>query len=152
VLQRRLAPLRLGEGQPAGADGVVQLVLGRVDVVGPGPWLRPEVARVARAAAELEADQVILLVIVRAAGRAVLPQLPQLQLVRVAGRGPHRLRPAAHADRRADRRLRDVGVQHARRPHRVGEEGRPLAAAAARPEDGDREHERGDGEQLERTP
>ena len=61
VLERRLAPLRLGERERPGADSVVQLVLDLVDRCGARVRLGPEVARIGRVAAELEADQVVLL-------------------------------------------------------------------------------------------
>jgi hypothetical protein len=61
VLQRRLAPLGLVERQVARADLAVQLVLDCVHLGRARVRLRPEIARVDRMAAQLEADQVIFL-------------------------------------------------------------------------------------------
>ena len=72
VLERRLAPLRLGERERPRADAVVELVLDLVDGRRARVGLRPEVARVGRVAAQLEADQVVLLERRRRAAQAVL--------------------------------------------------------------------------------
>ena len=63
VLQARLAPPPFGEADLARADLPVQLVLDPVHLLGVRPRLRPEVPRVGRVAAELERDQVVLLVL-----------------------------------------------------------------------------------------
>jgi hypothetical protein len=92
-------------------------------------------------AAELEADQVVLLEAAERSAQPVLAQLPHLQLVRVRRRRADRPRPAAHADRVADRRLRDGRVERARRARPVRTDSRRLAAMrAAR----DREKEHGE--------
>ena len=62
VLELRLLRLRVGERERAGADLRVQLVLDPVDGARARIRLRPEVARVGRVAAQLERDQVVLLV------------------------------------------------------------------------------------------
>src|SRR5712691_10952436 len=111
VLDLGLAALSRREAQPAGADLRVEIVLDRVDVVGTGTRLRPEIARVGRRAAELEADEVVLLVGMRAAALAVRAHLPELELTRVARGRPDRPCPARDADRPADRRLGHVGVE-----------------------------------------
>src|SRR5579884_3076322 len=103
VLERGLAPLRVREREPATADLRVQLVLDPVDLARARIRLRPEVARVGRMAAELEADQMILLVVVRRARPAVLAHLHELQRAGVARRRPDGLRPALPADGRPDR-------------------------------------------------
>ena len=66
-LELGLAALALGQADLARADLGVQVVLDRVDLVGPRPALGPEVLRVVRRAAELERDEVILLVVGRPA-------------------------------------------------------------------------------------
>jgi hypothetical protein len=124
VLELRLLQLRLGERQLARADARVQVVLDPVD--GRRPWirLRPEVARIRRIAAELETDQVVLLVCGRRAVLVVHPHLLALERVRVVDGRTDRARPAALADRRADRRLRHRGIQHARRADGIGDDRR----------------------------
>src|SRR6516165_3048428 len=62
MLEIRLLLLRLGKRERAVADLGVELVLDLVDLRRARVRLRPEVARVGGIAAELEADQVILLV------------------------------------------------------------------------------------------
>ncbi len=122
VLQRRLFFLRLRQRQRTVTDLRVQLVLDPIDLCRARVRLRPEIARVGRIAANLEADQVILLVRRRRAVQSVRAHLRQLQLVRVVDRRTNRRRPAAYADGRADRRLRDVRVENARhaRQHAPG--------------------------------
>ena len=61
VLERGLAALRVGERERPRAHTVVQVVLDLVDRGGARVRLRPEVARIDRVAAQLEADQVVLL-------------------------------------------------------------------------------------------
>ena len=61
VLERRLAPLCLGERQRPRADAAVELVLDPVDRRRARVRLRPQVARIGGVAAQLEADQVVLL-------------------------------------------------------------------------------------------
>jgi len=106
------------------ADLAIQLVLDPVHLLCVRPRLGPEVARVGRVATELERDQMILLVAGRAAPDAVLAHLPDLQVVGVVGRRPDRARPAAHADRRPDRRLGDIGVDDAGRARPAGKQAR----------------------------
>jgi hypothetical protein len=62
VLQLGDLALSVGETERAVADARVEVVLGRVDLLGARARFRPEVARVGRMTAELEADQMILLV------------------------------------------------------------------------------------------
>jgi len=57
MLERGLLLLRVVERERAGADLGVELVLDLVDRGGAGVRLRPEVARIGRVAAELEAQQ-----------------------------------------------------------------------------------------------
>jgi hypothetical protein len=146
VLESRLCALRLGQGQLALADLVVELVLDLVDLGRARVRLGPEVPRVGRVSAELEADQVILLVVRRRAGESVQRHLLELELRRVARGRADRPRPAVHADRAPDRRLRDVGVERPRRQRRVCEDGRPVglvvAAACQRREEQRRDDER----------
>src|SRR5436309_1534987 len=108
MLQSRLAALRLREAELPRAHGAVQLVLDLVHLRRPRVALGPQVARVARVTAELEADQVILLEVAQPTAERVRADLPLLERVRVVDRRADRPRPAAAADRRADRRLRDV--------------------------------------------
>jgi hypothetical protein len=61
VLELRLPSLCLREGQPARAHLGVELILDPVDVRSPRIRLGPKVAGIRRVAAELEADQVVLL-------------------------------------------------------------------------------------------
>src|SRR5215218_10030876 len=112
MLQRRLAPLRLRERQAAAADGLVQLVLDLVDLRRTRIWLRPQVARISRVPAELEADQMVLLERGRRPAQAVLAQALALEVVGVGDGRADGARPAAPADRRANRRLSHAGVQH----------------------------------------
>src|SRR5690348_9368820 len=99
VLQVVLALLRLRERELSRADLRVQLVLGLVHLGGARVRLGPEVARVGGIAAELETDQVVLLIVRQRARLAVLPHLLPLQVVRVVGRRADRPRPALAADR-----------------------------------------------------
>jgi hypothetical protein len=124
VLEGGLCTLRLGQGQLALADLVVELVLELVDLGCAGVRLRPEVPRIGRVSAELEADEVILLVVGRRTGEAVQRHLLELELGRVARGRADRPRPTVHADRALDRRLRHVRVERARRQGRVREDGR----------------------------
>src|SRR5439155_27234383 len=94
VFQLRFLQLSPFEGQLPGTDLGVELVLGRVHLGGAGIRLRPEVARIGGMTAELEADQVVLLVIVQGAADAVFTHLFPFQVVRVRGRRPSRLRPS----------------------------------------------------------
>src|SRR6185437_9908729 len=88
VLDGVLALLRLGEGQLPVADLGVELVLDLIHLRRARVRLGPEVARVGRAAAHLEADQVVLLVVRHRAHLAVLPHLLALERVRVRHRRP----------------------------------------------------------------
>jgi hypothetical protein len=133
VLEGRLCALGLGQGQLALADLVVELVLDLVDLGCARVRLGPEVPRVGRVAAELEADQMILLVVRRRAGEAVQRHLLELELRRVARRRADRSRPAVHADRAADRRLRDVGVERPRRQGGARKDGRHVCLVLAEP-------------------
>ena len=90
----RLPPLPFGEGDLARADLRRSARSRSCRLLGVRVGLGPEVARVGRVATELELDQVVLLVVGRAAAHAVLAHLPDLQLVRVLGRRPDRARPA----------------------------------------------------------
>src|SRR5205085_9304077 len=63
VLERGVLPLGVGGRHPAGANGSVELVLDLVDVGRTRIRLRPEVARIGRVPAELETEQVVLLVV-----------------------------------------------------------------------------------------
>src|SRR5262245_11686676 len=142
VLELRLAALGLGQGQVPGADLVVELVLDLVDVRRARVGLGPQVASVGRMPAELEADEVVLLVARQAAVEAVLDQLLPLQPGRVVGGRPDRTRPPVDADRLPDGRLRDIGIEHAgrERPARAHDE------RVVRPPltHGDRDHEERD--------
>ena len=75
--------LGVGERQPAAADLGVQLVLDLVDLCRARIRLGPEVARVGRVPAELEADQMILLVGRRRPAQPVLAKPLLLQVIRV---------------------------------------------------------------------
>src|SRR3954471_21012522 len=108
MLERGLTTLRLGEAQLAAAHLRVQLVLLAVDDDSARLRLGPEVARVGRVAAELEADQVILLVRRRRPAQPVLTEPSTLEVIRVGNGRPDRACPAAPADRRSDRRRGDV--------------------------------------------
>src|SRR6266511_5833567 len=114
VLERRLASLGLLEAHPARADGGIQLVLRLIHFPCPLDRLRPEVARVGRVAAELEADQMVLLVVGGGAAAPIRLHLLDLELARVARWRPDRPRPALTTDRLADRGLRNAGVRDAR--------------------------------------
>ena len=103
VLERGLAALRLGERERPRAHTVVEVVLDLVDRSGARVRLRPEVARIGRVAAELEADQVVLLERRRRAAEPVLPEPLRLERVRVRDGRPDGARPAVTADRRGDR-------------------------------------------------
>src|SRR5512146_1365024 len=142
MLERGLLELGLVERELAGADLAVQLVLDRVDLRRPRIRLRPEIARIGRMPAELEADQVVLLIVGAPSTDAVFTHLSHFQLVRVRGRRPDRLRPAANADRGLDVRLRDVGVEHAGRARWIGVI-RRLRSGGVRPDD--REGEESEG-------
>src|SRR5690242_18602391 len=83
VLERGLLDLRVGERQGAVAHTPVQVVLDRVDLRGARVGLGPQVARVGRVAAELEADQMVLLVVRRRPRLAVEAHLAPLERVRV---------------------------------------------------------------------
>src|SRR6266496_3197728 len=76
VLEPRLARLRLQERDPARAEVFVELELDPVDLVRPGTRLGPEVARIGRVAAKREADQMILLVVLRPSWQVQLADLP----------------------------------------------------------------------------
>src|SRR5205085_5088219 len=104
------------------ADLGVELVLDLIHLRRARVRLGPEVARVAGAAAELETDEVILLVLRQRADLAVLPHLLPLELVRVGARRADRRRPAVATDRGADARLRHVRVENAGRAHGIGED------------------------------
>src|ERR1700741_2873212 len=86
VLQRRLLVLRPLERERAAADLRVQFVLDPIDLRGAGVGLRPEIARVVRVAADLEADQMVFLICRRRAAQPVRAHLPLLQVVRVLDR------------------------------------------------------------------
>src|SRR5690348_16897440 len=81
-------------------------------------------------AAELEADQMVLLERGGRAAQAVRAQLLDLQMGRVVGRRANRPRPAAGADGRADRRLGDLRVENpgGERPARRKDRPGPTAA------------------------
>src|SRR6266566_4960259 len=151
VLEGGFLALRRVERHPSGADRVVELVLDRVDVGGPWIRLRPEVARVGRMAAELEADQVVLLEVARAAAEPVRAHLLELEVRGVVARRANRPGPAADADRRADRGLRDIGVEDARRqrPARADQRLRRASRAARQRNEQDEDERRGAEEQRE---
>src|SRR6266404_1585332 len=83
VLENGLAHLRVRERHRPAAHRRVELVLDPVDLGGARIGLRPEIARVDGVAAELEADEVILLIVGFPAPLAVLAHLLYLQRVRV---------------------------------------------------------------------
>src|SRR5947209_6540660 len=97
-------------------------------------------------AAELETDQVVLLIVGGRAAHPVLAHLTDLQLGRIAGRGPDRPRPALDADGLADVGLRDLRVDHAWCTNRVRPKDRAMAGRKAErrngEQDGCRENER----------
>ena len=70
--------------------------------------------------AQLEADQVVLLVLRRRAAHTVFTHLFQFQRIRVVGRRPDRARPAVSAERRGDVRLRDIGIDDAGCAREIG--------------------------------
>src|SRR6266536_6577796 len=104
VLQRRLLLLRVAQRERARANLLVELVLDPVDLGRPRVRLGPEVPRIRRMAAELEADQVILLVRRERTRLVVGAHLPPLEPAGVLDGRADRARPAAPADRRVDRR------------------------------------------------
>src|ERR1700675_2663664 len=120
VLELGLLSLCIVERQLPCANFGVEVVLDRVHLGRARIRLGPEVPRVGGMPAELEADEVVLLVVGQRAADAVFTHLFLLQLIRVRGRRPDRLRPPVHADRGIDVRLRDVGIQDAGRAHDVG--------------------------------
>ncbi len=104
-------------------------------------------------------DQVVLLERRRRPPEPVEPQLPLLQGIRVGDGRANGLRPAGTADRRADRRLRHVGVEHAgrqvpRRAHHRRSRARPAAAGERRQRDRTRGREQAelDERHLHRQP
>src|SRR5204863_4945628 len=84
--------------------------------------LRPQVARITRRTAELERNEVILLVRGQRTAFTVLTHLPELERLRVALGRSDLSRPPADANRGVDRRLSNHRVENARsqtpnRPH-----------------------------------
>ena len=95
VLERGLRSLRVVERERAAAHLRVQLVLDRVDPRRPRVRLGPEIPRVGRVPAELEADQVILLVAGQRAGqRRTRAAASRFSAFVYVGRRPDRARPA----------------------------------------------------------
>src|SRR6185312_9363048 len=83
--------------------------------------LRPKVLRARGRAADLEAHEVVFLVVAQTPVRIpVAADLAPLQTLCVLSRRPDRLRVPASADRRVDVRLRDSGVRSSRRQMRIG--------------------------------
>src|SRR6516165_11980262 len=97
VLERGLLSLRAGEGQRPRADAVVEVVLDPVDGRRARVGLGPQVARVGRTAAQLEADQVVLLERRGRAAQVVLREALRLEAVGVRDGRAHRARPPAAA-------------------------------------------------------
>src|SRR2546423_5896297 len=92
--------------------------------------------------AELEADQVVLLVVGERAADAVFTHLFAFQVVRVRRRRPDGLGPSVLADGRGDVLLSDVRVEDAGRARNVGAV-RALGRGSVRRDDGEAEqHER----------
>src|SRR5581483_7883482 len=113
VLELRLLPLSICKRELAAAHLAVELVLDAIDIAGARIRLRPEVAWVGRVAAELETDEMVLLIVGRAAALSVGAHLLDLQRVRVLHGRADGPRPAVDADGGADVRLRDVRVEDA---------------------------------------
>src|SRR5215218_8886248 len=103
-------------------------------------------------ATELEADQVILLVVGRLSAAVVRLHARDLERVRVIRRRAHGLRPALPADRLVDRILRDVRARDARGDRPAGtlrrERGRVRPAAEPAEETDDERRNPGYDEEL----
>src|SRR3974390_1823214 len=120
--------LRLFERQASGTNLGVQIILDLIlavrAAVGDGGLKRlgPEIARIGGIAAELQGNEMILLVIPDTRiGVSVFANLLDFQTVRVAGfRANQPGAPARIADRVADIRLRDVRVHGAGSSRGIG--------------------------------
>src|SRR5262249_43750583 len=95
------------------ADELPEGVLVAVLRVGTGAELGTQVRHVARRAAELEWQSVVLLIRAGQSGQSLLLHLLALESVREGGRWPDGPGPAAHADGLADGVLRDGWIDGA---------------------------------------